>query len=48
MSSYNYGHNTPDDTPSGKRQTESDLLFWALVLISFVLCWPLGLFLLIR
>ena len=48
MSSYNYGHNTPDDTPSGKRQTEGDLLFWALVLISFVLCWPLGLFLLIR
>lgn len=48
MSSYEYGHNTPDDTPSGKKQTESDVLSWILIIVCFAIFWPLGLFLLIR
>ncbi len=48
MSSYDYGHNTPDDTPSGKKQTESDVLSWVLIIVCFAIFWPLGLFLLIR
>ena len=48
MSSYDYGHNTPDDAPSGKKQTESEILSWLLIFFCFVVFWPLGLFLLIR
>ena len=48
MSSYDYGHNTPDDTPSGKKQTESEILSWILIFVCFTAFWPLGLFLLIR
>lgn len=48
MSSYDYGHNTPDDTPSGKKQTESEILSWLLIFFCFAIFWPLGLFLLIR
>lgn len=48
MSSYDYGHNTPDDTPSGKKQTENEILSWILIFICFAAFWPLGLFLLIR
>lgn len=48
MSSYDYGRNTPDDTPSGKKQTESEILSWILIFICFTVFWPLGLFLLIR
>lgn len=48
MSSYDYGHNTPDDAPSGKKQTESEILSWLLIFFCFVVFWLLGLFLLIR
>ena len=48
MISYDYGHNTPDDAPSGKKQTESEILSWLLIFFCFVVFWPLGLFLLIR
>ena len=48
MSTYDYGHNTPDDTPSGKKQTENEALSWVLIALSFTFFWPLGLFLLIR
>ena len=48
MSSYDYGRNTPDDTPSGKKQTESEILSWILIFVCFMIFWPLGLFLLIR
>ena len=48
MSTYDYGHNTPDDTPSGKKQSESEVLSWLLILVSFIMVWPLGLYLLIR
>ena len=48
MSSHDYGHNTPDDAPSGKKQTESEILSWLLIFFCFVVFWPLGLFLLIR
>ena len=48
MSTYDYGHNAGGgNAPQGPRQ-ENDLTFWILVLISFVLFWPLGLFLVIR
>ena len=47
MSTYDYGHNAGGgNAPQGPRQ-ENDLTFWILVLISFVLFWPLGLFLVI-
>ena len=48
MSSYDYGHNTPDDALVGKKQTESEILSWLLIFFCFVVFWPLGLFLLIR
>ena len=48
MSSYDYGHIPPDNAPSGKKQTESEILSWLLIFFCFVVFWPLGLFLLIR
>lgn len=47
VSSYDYGHNTPDDAP-WEKQTESEILSWLLIFFCFVVFWPLGLFLLIR
>ncbi len=48
MNRYDYGHSAPGDTSGSKRQSESETLSWVLIFISFVLFWPLGLYLLIR
>ncbi len=48
MSDYHYGYDTPDDTPSGKKQTENEIFSWILIFFCFTVFWPLGLFLLIR
>ena len=47
-SSYNYGYNTPNNTPSGNKQTESEVISWVVIIAAFAVFWPIGLFLLIR
>ena len=48
MSSYDYGRGTPGDTRGGKKQTESEIWSWVLIVVCFIVFWPIGLFLLFR